>query len=204
MAEQRTDEWLAERIGKITASRVYALMEKTMKGMPTAGRASLIKELIVERLTGDRKEIFVNRAMQRGIELEPMARTEYEMRHGVMVIETGFVPHPDIDGIGASPDGLVGNDGLIEIKCPETWTHLEVIKSGEAPAQYIAQMQLQMACTGRAWCDFVSFDDRLPSKLAYFERRVMRDEAYIANMVAECQLALKEINEYINALEGKV
>lgn len=203
MNDQRTDGWLLERIGKITASRVYALIEKTGKGAPTAARAAYIKELIVERLTGERKEVFFNRAMQRGVELEAVARTEYEMRHGVMVMETGFVPHPIIDGIGASPDGLVGTNGLIEIKCPETWTHLEVIKAGVVPPQYYAQMQLQMECTGRNWCDFVSYDDRLSPNLAYFERRVDRDDAYIADMICACSVALEEIAQYINALEGK-
>lgn len=200
MADQRTDEWMAERIGKVTASRVFAILDTTAKGQPTAARLALLKEIVVERLTGQRKDVFINKAMQRGIDLEPVARTEYEMRHGVMVIETGFVPHPTLDNVGASPDGLVGDDGLIEIKCPETWNHLEVMQTGEIPPQYIAQMQLQMECTGRGWCDFVSYDDRLPEHLAYFERRVEYDRDYVAAMMDKVAAFLAEVGAFIGGL----
>lgn len=200
MHEQRTDEWLAMRAGKVTASRVFAILDKTAKGLPTAARASYIKEIVVERLTGQRKDIFVNKAMQRGVDLEPIARSEYEMSSGVLVMETGFILHPIIENVGASPDGLVGDDGLIEIKCPETWNHLEVMQTGEIPPQYIAQMQLQMECTGRGWCDFISYDDRLPPHLAYFQKRVEYDAAYCADMIGQIIEFLCEVDHFINKL----
>jgi putative phage-type endonuclease len=120
-----------------------------------------------------------NAAMQHGTETEPLARAAYEARHDVLVDEVGFVPHPSIIMAGASPDGLVGDDGLIEIKCPNTATHIETLLSESVPNKYYTQMQFQIACTGRKWCDFVSFDNRLPTELQMFVKRVPRDEMYI-------------------------
>ena len=200
--DQRTPEWLAARLGKVTASRVADVMAKTKSGY-SASRQNYMAQLICERLTGKQAESFSNAAMQRGTELEPIARSEYEIRNDVMVFETGLVIHPDIEHFGASPDGLVGDAGLVEIKCPNTWTHIETIKTGEPKREYIIQMQAQMACTGRQWCDFVSFDDRLPEHLAYFETRIHRDDEFIGQMLAEISIFLEELESTIQQITMK-
>lgn len=200
--EQRTDEWFAARLGKVTGSRVADLMARTKSG-PAASRQNYMAELICQRLTGQQEEVFVNKAMQRGTELEPDARAVYMLETGEIVTETGLVDHPEIANFAASPDGLIGSDGLIEIKCPNTWTHIETIKSGEPQRKYFIQMQAQMACTGRAWCDFVSYDDRLPEHLAYFQTRIMRDDAFISEMLAEVRAFLAELDHTINELSRK-
>ena len=152
--EQRTDEWFAARLGKVTASRVADVMAKTKTGY-SASRDNYMAQLVVERITGERAESFTNAAMQWGTDQEPFARAAYEAAKDVMVEEEGFVPHPTIQMAGASPDGLVNDDGLVEIKCPNTATQIETLLTGAIPSKYVAQMQFQMACTGRAWCDFV-------------------------------------------------
>lgn len=197
--DQRTPEWLAARLGKVTASRVADVMAKTKSGH-SASRQNYMAQLICERLTGKQAESFSSAAMQRGTELEPIARSEYEIRNDVMVFETGLVIHPDIEHFGASPDGLVGDVGLVEIKCPNTWTHLETLKTGQPKREYFTQMQAQMACTGREWCDFVSFDDRLPDDLAYFQTRIERDEKFIETMLQEIRIFLGEMEETIQQL----
>ena len=200
--DQRTTEWMAARLGKVTASRVADVLAKTKSGY-SASRQNYMAQLICERLTGKQAEAFINTAMQRGTELEPIARSEYEIRNDVMVFETGLVIHPELSDFGASPDGLVGDVGLIEIKCPNTWTHIETIKTGEPKREYIIQMQSQMACTGRKWCDFVSFDDRLPDNLAYFETRIHRDDKFIGEMLAEISIFLSELESTIQQITMK-
>lgn len=170
--EQRTDDWFQARLGKVTASKVSDVMAKTKSGY-SASRQNYMAQLICERLTGVKQDSFTNAAMQRGTELEPMAREIYVLNSfDATVTEVGFIPHPTIDNFGASPDGLVNDDGLIEIKCPNTWTHLEFIKSNEPKREYILQMHVQMMCTGRKWCDFVSFDDRLPDEYQFRVKRI--------------------------------
>ena len=200
--DQKTHEWYAARLGKVTASRVSDVLAKTKSGY-SASRQNYMAQLICERLTGTPTESFSSSAMQRGVELEPIARSEYEIRSNLMVFETGLVIHPDIEHFGASPDGLVGDVGLIEIKCPNTWTHIETIKTGEPKREYFIQMQAQMACTGRQWCDFVSFDDRLPPDLAYFEKRINRDDKFIGEMLAEISIFLSEIDNTITEITMK-
>lgn len=197
--EQRTPEWYAARLGKVTASRVADVMAKTKTGY-SASRNNYMAQLICERLTGKPTDTFSNAAMQRGTELEPMARSFYEVKNDLLVIESGLVVHPEIESFGASPDGLVEVVGLVEIKCPNTWTHIETLKSGKPKSEYITQMQAQMACTGRAWCDFVSFDDRLPDDLAYFQTRIERDEKFIETMLQEIRIFLGEMEETIQQL----
>lgn len=197
--EQRTPEWYAARLGKVTASRVADVMAKTKTGY-SASRNNYMAQLICERLTGKPTDTFSNAAMQRGTELEPMARSFYEVKNDLLVIESGLVVHPEIESFGASPDGLVEVVGLVEIKCPNTWTHIETLKSGKPKSEYITQMQAQMACTGRAWCDFVSFDDRLPDDLAYFQTRIERDEKFIETMLQEIRIFLGEMEETIRQL----
>ncbi len=198
--EQRTPEWHAARLGKVTASRVADVIAKTKTGWG-ASRANLMADLIVERLTGQPASTFTNAAMEWGTEQEPHARAAYSARTGELVEEVGFVPHPTIDAAGASPDGLVGDDGLVEFKCPNTATHLDTLLAGAVPGKHAAQLQWQMACTGRKWCDFVSFDPRLPEHLRMFVRRVERDDALIAGLEADVTVFLEELTHKLNQLE---
>ena len=202
MIEQRSEEWFAARLGKVTASRVADLMAKTKSG-PSASRGNYMADLIVERLTGIRPEGFTNAAMIWGTETEPQARAAYEFLTDAEVIEEGFVLHPAIADFGASPDGLIGDVGLLEIKCPNTAAHIETLLTGEVPGKYVTQMQAQMACTGRAWCDFVSFDPRMPGDMQLFVRRVARDDAFIAQMECEITNFLAELAQKLDALRSR-
>lgn len=177
---QGSPEWFAQRIGKVTASRLSDVMAKIKTG-EAASRANYRVELVAERLTGKAAEGFTNSSMKWGTECEPLARAAYEAETGLMVVEVGMIEHPHIKMSGASPDGLVDSTGTLEIKCPETRTHIETIMSGKAPSKYIPQMMWQMACTGRQWADFVSFDPRMPADMQLFICRVERD----ANLIAE-------------------
>jgi len=199
MMDQGTEEWFTIRIGKVTASRVADVIAKTKTGY-SASRDNYMAQLVCERLTGQKGESFTNAAMQHGTETEPLARAAYEALKDVLVDEVGFVPHPTIDMAGASPDGLVGDDGLIEIKCPNTATHIDTLLSQTVPGKYNTQMQFQMACTGRQWCDFVSFDNRLPEELQLFVMRVPRDEVFIRLIEAEIVQFLAELDDKINKL----
>ena len=196
MIEQGTDEWFAVRIGKVTASRVADVLAKTKTGYSTS-RENYMAQLVCERLTGQKGESFTNAAMQHGTDTEPLARAAYEALHDVLVDEVGFIPHPTIIMAGASPDGLVSDDGLLEIKCPNTATHIETLLSQTVPGKYNTQMQFQMACTDRSWCDFVSFDNRLPAELQLFVKRVPRDNMYI-------RLMEEEIIKFLNELDIKI
>lgn len=200
--EQRTDEWLAARLGKVTASRVADVIAKTKSGYSTS-RANYMAELICERLTGTKGESFSSAAMQWGTNTEPQARAAYEAQSGGLVEEVGFVSHCSIFDGGASPDGLVGKDGLVEIKCPITATHLDTLLTEMIPGKYVTQMQWQMACTGRQWCDFVSYDPRLPEKMALFIKRVPRDNAMIAELEKEVNSFLNEMDEKLKKLKEK-
>jgi len=199
MTEQGSTEWFAERCGKVTASRVADIIAKTKSG-PSASRANYLAQLVAERLTGDVAESFTNAAMVHGTETEPEARAAYEFRRDVSVLQVGFVPHPSIAESGASPDGLVGEDGLIEIKCPNTATHIDTLLSGTVPSKYLTQMQWQMACTGRAWCDFASFDPRMPEEMRLFVKRVSRDDQHIHELEREVVNFLAELAEKLASL----
>ena len=176
--KQGSDEWRAARLGKVTASRIVDVLAKIKSG-EAATRASYRAELVAERLTGKAQEGFTTAQMRWGTESEPLARAAYEADTGLLVAEVGLIDHPEIAMAGASPDGMVSSSGLIECKCPDTKTHIETILSGSAPSKYIPQMQWQMACTGREWCDFVSFDPRMPMAQQLFIKRVDRDDKYI-------------------------
>ena len=199
MMDQGTEEWFTIRIGKVTASRVADVIAKTKTGY-SATRDNYMAQLICERLTGLKGESFTNAAMQHGTDTEPLARAAYEALQDVLVDEVGFVPHPSIEMAGASPDGLVGDDGLLEIKCPNTATHIETLISKVVPGKYNTQMQFQMACTGRQWCDFVSFDNRLPEMFQLFVTRVPRDEVFIRLIESEIVQFLAELDDKINKL----
>ncbi|EAA8948403.1 YqaJ viral recombinase family protein [Salmonella enterica] len=197
MMLQRSPEWFAARCGKVTASRLYDVMARTKSGY-AASRQNYMAELICQRLTGKPEEGFTNAAMMRGTELEPVAREMYALNEFDAVIsEVGLIDHPTIAGFAASPDGLVNDDGLIEIKCPNTWTHLQTLKTGVPKRQYLLQMHAQMMCTGRKWCDFVSFDDRLPPELAYFKTRINFDEVLAEEIEQEVVKFLTELETEI-------
>lgn len=202
MLEQGTQEWLLERCGKVTASRIADLMAKTKSGY-AATRLNYRAQLIAERLTGCVAASFTNAAMQHGTETEPEARRAYEFFVDRDVQQVGFAPHPTIEMAGASPDGLVGDDGLLELKCPNTATHIETLLSGSIPDKYFKQMQFQMACTGRAWCDFASYDNRLPETMRLFVKRVPRDEEAIAEIEREVAAFLTEVEETVTSLRAR-
>ena len=197
--EQKSEEWFQARLGKVTASRVADVIAKTKTGY-SASRENYMAQLVVERLTNTQAESFTNAAMQWGTDQEPFARAAYELKMGVMVDETGLVDHPTIPMAGASPDGLVGEDGLVEIKCPKTATHIDTLLTQTVPAKYITQMQFQMACTGRQWCDFVSFDPRMPQKAQIFIKRVLRDDSFIKEIESEIKKFLAEVSAKVDQL----
>lgn len=196
---QGTPQWFADRLGKVTASRVADVMA-TIKSGEAAARANYRAELVAERLSGQNTEGFTSPAMERGTELEPFARAAYEAHRLVLVDQVGFVEHPSIIGSGASPDGLVGDLGLVEIKAPNTSTHIGYLTGGTAPSKYHPQMLWQMACTGREWCDFASYDPRLPGNLSLFVVRFERDDKRIKEMEAAVIAFLAEVEETIERL----
>lgn len=200
--EQGSADWFAIRCGKVTASRVADLIAKTKTGFG-ASRANYAAQLIAERLTGEVAESYTNAAMQWGTDQEPEARLAYEFSTDTEVEQVAFVAHPTIEMSGASPDGLVGNEGMVEIKCPNTATHLDTLLTGTIPSKYETQMLWQMACTGRSWCDFVSFDPRLPENMRLFVKRLPRDDARIAELEAEVMAFLFEIDATVSALVRK-
>lgn len=198
---QRTDEWFAARIGKATASKVADIVARTKSGY-AASRTNYMAQLIAERLTGKVAESFTNAAMQWGIQQEPAARGAYEFYVGADMTEVGFVQHPSIDMSGASPDGLVGADGLVEIKCPNTATHIDTLLGKSIEGKYITQMQWQMACTGRQWCDFASYDPRMPETMSLFVTRVARDNKRIEELEDEVRGFLAETAKKVESLRG--
>lgn len=193
MIEQGSPEWFAQRVGKVTASRVADVIARTKSGWG-ASRANYMAQLIAERLTGEPAESYTNAAMQWGTDMEPQARAVYEFMQDVTVDEVGFVEHPSIAMSGASPDGLVGVIGLVEIKCPNMATHIDTLLGSSVPSKYITQMMWQMACTGRLWCDFVSFDPRMPEAARLFVRRVPRDDKLIGELERDVEEFLVELD----------
>ena len=202
--EQGTKEWFDMRCGCATASRLNdALAKLKDPKKESAARARYRKELAIERLTGRAMPHYVSDAMIWGTENEPLARTEYEMYTGKEVTPIGLAMHPSIKWFSASMDGLVGDDGLIEIKCLESINHLDIIVSGEIPEDYHWQMLAGMACTERQWCDFVSFDPRMPDGLKLFVKRMERDDALIRGMECDVEQFLKEVESLVKEIEAK-
>jgi putative phage-type endonuclease len=195
---QRTDDWMAARCGKVTASRVADVIAKTKSG-PSASRANYLAQLVCERLTGEVE----SSAMQHGIDTEEEARIAYCFRHDVDVAEVGFIDHPTVKMSGASPDGLIGDLGMIEIKCPNTSTHIETLLSGTVPAKHITQMMWQMASTGRGWCDFASYDPRVPEAMRLFVKRVHRDDTMISDLEREVSGFLGEVEDKVDQLRRR-
>lgn len=194
-AEQRSPEWFTARLGKATGSRFTDIISTTRSGY-SASRKNYAAELVTEILTGIPAENYTSTAMQWGTDNEPVARLNYELATGNDVRETGFWVHDKINA-GASPDGLVNGDGLLEIKCPNTATHIETLQKKQVPKQYVAQVQGQMWLTERKWCDFVSFDPRLPENAQMIVIRLERDDAFISELELEIIAFLKEVDSLV-------
>jgi putative phage-type endonuclease len=202
--EQGSEEWHRARLGKVTASRVADVMARPASGKGfSATRDAYMGVLIAERLTGQRYEKFKSQTMARGNEVEDEARAAYAFRFDVDPVPVGFVDHPRIAMAGCSPDRFIGDDGLIEIKCPDTHTHISTLTGASINGSYVKQMQFQMACTGRAWCDFVSYDPRLPEHMSLFVSRVHRDDAAIREMEAALVVFLQELERKLRDLRER-
>lgn len=201
--EQRSPEWFAARLGKVGASRIADLMARTKTGFG-ASRANYMAELVCERLTGAKTDGYTNAAMQWGIDKEPDAKAAYCFMTDAAIEECGFIDHPSIAMSGCSPDGFIsGTDGLIETKCPQTAAHIETLLTGTIEGKYQLQMQFQMAVTGRKYCDFVSFDPRLPPEMQLWIQRVSRDDAKIAEIEDDVIVFLSELDAKVAALKSR-
>lgn len=198
---QGTQEWLKERCGKVTASRVADVIAKTKSGYG-ASRKNYLAQLVAERLTGVPAESFTNAAMQWGLDHEEEARDNYAFLHAASVELAGFCVHPEIPESGASPDGYVEDDGLVEIKAPNTATHIETLLSQKIPDKYVVQMLWQMECTGRKWCDFVSYDPRMPANLQMWVKRIEYDEDRVSELRKEIIKFLAEVDETVEKLQA--
>ncbi len=187
--------WLRARAGKLTASRMADALDFRKDGKPGAARVKLMKELLAERLTGDSVRHFVTDAMTWGLEKEAEAKSAYEAETGELIADAGFYDHPRIDNFGATPDGLIGADGLIETKCPNTATMIDWIMSGVVPEEHKPQMLAQLACSGRRWVEFVAFDPRIrDQKRQLFVRRFEPATAEIAAIEAAAEAFLAEVD----------
>ena len=200
--EQGSDAWFAQRIGLVTASRLNDVMATLKSGGEAATRKNYRAQLIAERLTKTKADSFTNSAMQWGTDNEPIARAMYEIQTGNDVDQVGFIVHPDIAMTGASPDGFINSDGLIEIKCPNTATHIDYLLNGVAPTEYHNQMLWQMECTGRDWCDFASFDPRMPDDMQLFIVRFNKDDTKLKELRAGVVKFLSEVDEILDKLQA--
>jgi putative phage-type endonuclease len=206
MINQGTEEWFQQRLGKVTASRISDVIAKTKTGVSTSRQNYLI-QLVSERLTGKKTDSFTNKAMEDGVEREPIARKLYESKTNSIVTEVGFFDHPVIKSSGASPDGAVNAEeegkyaGLVEIKCPIETTHTNTLMNKLVPSKYIPQMQWQLACTGAKWVDFVSYNPNFPDTMQIFVARVERDNAYISELESEVLKFLDEVDQAILKLK---
>ena len=202
--EQRSDEWYEIRRGKVTASRIADILKTIRSGAPAASRRNYSAQLVTERLTGKvEKQVYTNEYMEWGKEQEPIAREKYIEKTGANVEEIGFVDHPTLANAGASPDGLIGEDGLLEIKCFIKANHIELLLTEEVKEQYRLQMLWQMACTGRKWCDFVSYNPELPEDMQLFVKRFERDDEEIKQLEADVKWFLEEVDATVEALKEK-
>lgn len=198
---QSSVEWLMSRVGHVTCSRFADVLDKLKNGTPGAKRKNYLLEVVAERITGRPVEHYVNAAMERGTEMEPFARAAYEAQTGALVEETGFIHHPTIAMVGGSVDGLVDDDGIIEIKAPTTQTHIKTLLSEEC--EHLPQIQGYLWLTGRKWADFISYDDRLPAPLDLYVQRIERDDAYIAALEAEVKVFLGEVAALVAKLQAR-
>lgn len=209
MTRQRTEEWFAERLGNLTASRWSDAMATTKSGWGMS-RYRYISQLAMERISGQRAEHYQSDAMIRGSQMEEEAVEVYELLYDADTRPIGYVPHPTIPKAGASPDRLVGDDGLIEFKCPDTHTHLSYIMKAQdegavpaiIPGEYIGQMNWQMICTGRVWCDWVSYDDRVPVNLRMLRVRLYLDPETVSQFEDAARQFLAEVDKMVERLNG--
>lgn len=201
--EQRSAEWFAARCGKVTASRVYDAIARTKAGKYTATRATYMADLVAERLTGVTTARYVNGAMQWGTDHEADCIAAFEFFTDLPVEPVGFVDHPTIPMAGASPDGLINDDGMIEAKCPNTATHIATLLGNDPDDRYLYQTQWQMACTGRQWVKLTSYDPRLPVTMQLHIVHIERDDALIAEMETEVRKFNAEINVIVNELRSR-
>jgi len=197
--EQRSEAWFAAKAGKFSASEMADLLSGGGKKI-TATRSNLIARKVAERLTGVMEQGYTSAAMQHGIDHEDDARNLYFVSRELPIDEEGFIDHPSIPYSGCSPDGMVSDDGLVEIKCPNTATHIEYLRTKKVPNKYLYQMQWQMACTGRKWCDFVSYDPRMPTRLQLLIIHVPRDDELIATLEDAVNKGVQEVEEIISEL----
>lgn len=198
--EQGSPEWLAIRMGKVTASRLADMLAQTKSGWG-ASRANYMAELVAERLTGKSPDRFQSGAMAYGSATEDAARQHYAFKHAAIIEQVAFVEHPHIEYAGCSPDGFVGDDGGVETKCPNIATHIATLKGKSLPGNYYKQIMWNMACTGREWWDYVSFCPDLPPEMRSFEQRVYRNEAVIREFEAEVRSFLAEVEAEIQTLK---
>ena len=199
--EQGSPEWFQMRLGKVTASRVADILAKTKTG-PSASRQNYLIELAIQRTTGIIQESYSNSAMEWGVQNEGLARCAYEVNTNNFVDQVAFIDHPSIAWFGCSPDGLVSDRGLVEIKCPNSATLWEYFKAKKAPNKYVIQMQAQMAVTGKDWCDFISFDPRMPDRSQLLIVQVPRDPEFILFMETEIKQFLSEVEVEVNLMKG--
>lgn len=199
--EQGSPEWHAARCGSLGASSIADMMARTKSGW-SASRANLAARLVCEQLTGTASETYTNAAMQWGSDMEPRARELYEFMYDVEVQQVGLVLHRTIDRAHASPDGMVGDAGLLEIKAPNSATHILALEGKPIDDRYIKQMQWQMCCTGRLWCDFCSFDPRFPAEMQLHVRRVHRDDVLISEIEREATSFMKEVGSTVSRLRS--
>ena len=200
--EQRSPEWFAARCGSLGASRVHDVISRTKTG-PSASRANLMAELLLERLTGNPTESFTTSAMQFGIDTEPEARAAYAWHADVDVVEVGLIRHPTINGSHCSPDGMISDDGLVEIKVPQPAAHLDTLLTGVFPARYITQAQWQLAATGRTYCDLVSYQPKFPERMRLYVRRIERDETFIRETEKAVVSFLSELGTKVAELRAR-
>ena len=198
--EQRSEAWFAMGAGCATSSRVADLTARTKSGWGAA-RKNAIADLVCERLTGECTQIPQTAAMAWGVEKEDEARDLYAMLTGAHIEQVAFLKHPSIEWAGASPDGLVDDEGMVEIKCPNSATHIETLTGGTIPERYMKQMQWQLDCAGRRWVDFVSYDPRLPPAMQIYIKRVEMDPTIIEQLQDDVMTALAEVEETVNKLK---
>jgi hypothetical protein len=190
------------RLGKLTASRMADAIATTKSGF-AASRDNLMTEYLLERLTGVPTENFTNAYMQWGIEREPEAREAYALSTFATIEQVGFVDHPTIGNFGCSPDGLVEDEGMIQIKCPSTKVHVSTLLGSPISSNYLTQIQVEMACTGRKWSDYVSYDPRVPEPMRLFVKRIHRDDILITKLEKQAIVFLQELDEMLEALKSK-
>lgn len=198
---QGSDEWKLAKLGHVSASSIADVMAKVKSGEAITRRKYKVR-LVAERLTGKIGESYTNPSMEHGVVTEPLAKVAYEVKTSSFIDNTGFWKHPTIKWVGCSPDGLIGETGLVECKCPNTTTHIDYLFADQIPTEYYKQIQCQLWVMQREWVDFISFDDRLPQKKQLFIKRAYRDEELIKEMEKEVIIFLDEVEQMMEKLNA--